>query len=191
MIVIGLVVSLAGSVIVGGGDACQFTPSGLNCESLTQAMQGTTMLGNGLAFAGAWFAAFYLIIGRKVRGGLSLLTYTFVVYGTAAVTLLLMVAISGERLFGYSLRTDAFFLALAIFPQLLGHSSFNWALKFLPAALVSIVLLGEPIGATILAMLILNEPPTILEVVGGALILIGIYLASRQETKSQLATEAD
>jgi drug/metabolite transporter (DMT)-like permease len=191
MVFVGLAIALAGSIIVGGSDACQISASGLNCESFAQAIAGNTMLGNILAFAGAWFAAFYLIIGRKVRGGLSLLTYTFVVYGTAAVTLLIMVAISGERLIGYSPTTTAFFLALAIIPQLIGHSSFNWALKFLPAALVSIVLLGEPISSSIMAYLILAEPPTVLEVLGGVLILLGIYLASRQEQMKVLAVEVE
>lgn len=184
---VGLAIALVGSVIVGGGDTCKLTGTGLNCESLSQALQGRTLLGNLLALAGAWFAAFYLIIGRKVRGGLSLLTYTFVVYGTAAIVLLALVVVTRESFTGYSPATFGFFLALAIIPQLLGHSSFNWALKYIPAALVSIVLLGEPISSTILAFLILKEPPTILEVVGGLFILTGIYLASRPEGNKSLA----
>jgi len=182
---VGLVIALAGSIIVGGSEACQISASGLNCESISQAIGGKSMLGNALAFAGAWFAAFYLIIGRKVRSGLSLLTYTFVVYGTAAVTLVIMVAVSGESLVGYSPTTSLFFLALAIIPQLIGHSSFNWALKFLPAALVSIVLLGEPISSSILAFFILKEPPTVLEGLGGILILFGIYLATAYQEKNK------
>jgi drug/metabolite transporter (DMT)-like permease len=192
MVGVGLVIALVGSVIVAGSEACRFTAAGLDCKSISQAFEGKSMLGNGLAFAGAWFAAFYLIIGRKVRGGLSLLTYTFIVYGTAALTLLIMVAISGESLVGYSPTTNLFFLALAIIPQLFGHSSFNWALKFIPAALVSIVLLGEPISSTILAFLILKEPPTVLEGLGGILILIGIYLAtSNWEQKKVLTAVLD
>lgn len=183
MVGIGLVIAFAGSVVVGGGDACQLTASGLNCSSLAEALAGKSLLGNGLALAGAWFAAFYLVIGRKVRSGLSLLSYAFVVYGTAALTLLVMVAVTRESLTGYAPSSFAYFLALAIFPQLLGHSSFNWALKFIPAAMVSVVLLGEPISSTILAFLILHEPPTILEGIGGAMILAGIYLATRQEQR--------
>jgi drug/metabolite transporter (DMT)-like permease len=190
LVAVGLAIALAGSVIVGGGDACQLTASGLNCETLSQALQGKSLLGNGLAIAGAWFAAFYLMIGRKVRSGLSLLTYTFIVYGTAAVTLLLMVAFSRQSLVGYTSRTYFYFLALAVIPQLLGHSSFNWALKFIPAAMVSLVLLGEPIASSILAYLILHEPPTILEVIGGVMILAGIYLASRPEPRRTLIEPA-
>lgn len=190
MVGIGLAIALAGSVVVGGGDACQWTASGLNCESLSQALQGKSLLGNGLALAGAWFAAAYLIIGRKVRAEMSLLSYTFVVYGTAAVTLLLMVAFSHQSLTGYSPGTYAFFVALAIIPQLLGHSSFNWALKFVPAAMVSLALLGEPISSSILAYLILHEPPTIIEVIGGVMILAGIYLATRPEPHRALVEPA-
>ncbi len=185
MVGVGLIIALTGSVIVGGSDACQITANGLNCQNISQAFGGNSMLGNALAFVGAWFAAFYLIIGRKVRGGLSLLTYTFVVYGVAAVTLLIMVAISGESMVGYSPSTMMFFLALAIIPQLIGHSSFNWALKFLPAALVSIVLLGEPISSSIMAFIILKEPPTVLECLGGILILFGIYLATANQDKKR------
>ena len=167
------------------------TINGLNCESLSQALAGKSLLGNGLALAGAWFAAFYLIIGRKVRSGLSLLSYTFVVYGTAALTLLIMVAVARESLTGYAPSSFAYFLALAVIPQLLGHSSFNWALKFIPAAMVSLVLLGEPISSTILAFFILHEPPTVLEGVGGAMILAGIYLATRQEQRKVLVEPAN
>ncbi len=186
-VAIGLAIALVGSVVVGGGDACQLSSSGLNCENLAQALQAKNLLGNGLALAGAWFAAFYLIIGRKVRGGLSLLSYAFVVYGTAAITLLLMVTFSRQSLTGYAPSTFLFFAALAIFPQLLGHSSFNWALKFIPAAMVSLALLGEPISSSILAVIILHEPPTILEVIGGVLILAGIYLATRPEPRCAVA----
>jgi drug/metabolite transporter (DMT)-like permease len=187
MVGIGLVIALIGSIVVSGGNACRLTSSGLDCQNAAQALEGKSMLGNGLALAGAWFAAFYLLIGRKVRSGLSLLTYTFVVYGAAALTMLLLVAISGISMLGYSPTTFLFFLALAVFPQLLGHTSFNWALKFIPAALVSIVLLGEPISSSIMAFLILKEPPTILEIVGGIFILGGIYLASRPDPKRELA----
>jgi drug/metabolite transporter (DMT)-like permease len=183
---IGLVIALVGSVVVGGSEACHLAATGFNCESLSQALQGKTLLGNLLALAGAWFAAFYLLIGRKVRSNLTLLSYTFFVYGIAALTLLGLVAVTGEHLLGYSPVTFSFFLALAIIPQLLGHSSFNWALKFIPAALVSIVLLGEPISSTILAFVILKEPPTALELIGGFLILGGIYIASRPEGKKSL-----
>jgi drug/metabolite transporter (DMT)-like permease len=80
----------------------------------------------------------------------------------------------------YSLAAYAFCLALAIFPQIVGHTSLNWALAFLPVGFVAIALLGEPVGSTILAAIFLNEIPTVLELTGGSIILLGIYLASRR-----------
>ena len=78
---------------------------------------------------------------------------------------------------------------LAIIPQLIGHSSFNWALKYLPATLVSIALLGEPVGTVILSYLFLKESPTILEIVGGILILLGIMIVSLKQSSTSLTPE--
>ena len=135
-----------------------------------------------LALLGAWMATGYLMIGRRLRSSLALTSYIYVVYGAAAVVLLGMVAISGEKMFGYSPVSYLYCLALALIPQLFGHTAYNWALKYLSAVYVSVSLLGEPIGSTILALLLLNETPTILELAGGVLILGGIYLASRNKT---------
>jgi drug/metabolite transporter (DMT)-like permease len=91
-----------------------------------------------------------------------------------------MALVSGQALNGFSTSTYLSLLALAIVPQLLGHSSFNYALGYLSAAYVSVALLGEPIGSTLLALACcLKETPATLEVVGGVVILAGIYLATR------------
>jgi drug/metabolite transporter (DMT)-like permease len=105
------------------------------------------------------------------------------VYGTAALVLLAAVLLTGQKVFGFSPLTYVWFLALAVIPQLIGHSSFNWALKYLSAAYISVALLGEPIGSSLLAYLFLTETPSIVEIIGGVLILIGIYLSSRAEQK--------
>ena len=76
-------------------------------------------------------------------------------------------------------RLSTIFL-LAALPQLLGHSTFNWSLKYMPAAFVAVTILGEPVGSAILAFFILDEIPTLATIVGGVFILSGIYLASRQ-----------
>ena len=123
-------------------------------------------------------AAGYIMIGRRLRAKMSLIPYIFVVYGMAAVVLLAIMGISGERAIGYPPITYLWLLLLALVPQLLGHSTFNWALRYLPASLVSITLLGEPIGSTILAYLILHESPTFFKIAGALLILAGIYIAS-------------
>lgn len=175
----GLLLALAGSVLVGISNACQWTAAGFACDPVGQVFQGKALLGNGLALAGAFFASGYLVIGRRMRANLSLISYTFLVYGSSAIFLLVSVLISGERLVGFPSSVYMWCLALALVPQLLGHSTFNWALGYLPATYVSVALLGEPVGSTILALLILKQVPSAFEITGGLLILVGIYLASR------------
>jgi drug/metabolite transporter (DMT)-like permease len=134
-----------------------------------------------LALIGAFAAAGYLMIGRSVRSGISLISYTFLVYGAAAVVLLLWMAVSGNTLFGYPPRLFFWLMMLALVPQLLGHSAFNWALKYLSAAYVSVSFLGEPIGTIILAYFLLQEIPNGIKLIGAILILTGIAVASRSE----------
>jgi drug/metabolite transporter (DMT)-like permease len=101
----------------------------------------------------------------------------------AAIVLIIIMFSAGEKPIGYSPQIYLWLTLLGIIPQLIGHSTFNWALGYLSAAYVSITLLGEPIGSTILAYLILQEKPTPIKLIGGVLILIGIYIASRSEAK--------
>lgn len=136
------------------------------------------LLGNFLALVGAWMAAAYLIIGRRLRTHLSLLTYTTVVYGAAALFLLLGVGVSGYSLLGYQPGTYGLLLLMALGPQLLGHSSFNWALAFLPASYVAVTLVSEPIGASLLAFFFFQEKPGVGTWIGGGLIILGLLVAS-------------
>ena len=124
------------------------------------------------------------MIGRRLRAKMSLVAYTFVVYGFAALVLLVIVLAAGYRLTGYSPTIYLVFLALAVIPQLLGHSTFNWALRYLPVVYVSISLLGEPIGSTILALILLNEIPSAVKIIGGIFILCGIVVASIPSSKT-------
>ena len=176
-VLIGMLLALVGGGIVGISDSCTWQ-NGLACPSLSSYLRGTTFFGDFLAVSGAWMAAGYILIGRRLRAKMSLIPYIFVVYGMAAIVLLAILGVSGERAFGYLPLTYLWLLLLAIVPQLLGHSTFNWALRYLPASLVSITLLGEPIGSTILAYLILKESPTPLKIAGAIMILAGIYVAS-------------
>ena len=175
----GLLVAIAGSIIMGGSDACHFSAVGLDCSGFNTFLRGQALWGNFLALVGAWCVTGYLLIGRWVRPNISLLAYTGIVYGVAAVGLLIIVIVSGTRLTGFSPEIYVWFLLLALIPQLLGHSTYNWALRYLSAAYVSVGTLGEPIAASFLAFVILKETPTILEIVGGGLILLGIYLAAQ------------
>ncbi len=135
------------------------------------------LLGNALALAGALAAAGYWLIGRKLRRSLSLIPYVALVYTTAALLLLAMARLAGAPLAGFRAGTYGCFLLLALLPQLVGHSSFNWALAHLPAAFVAVATLGEPIGATLLALLLLGETPSAVKLAGAAAILAGIALA--------------
>jgi drug/metabolite transporter (DMT)-like permease len=178
---LGMGVALLGGTVVGMSQACSISATGLACSGLQGFWSGRAALGNFLALFGAWMAAGYMMIGRRLRPGLSLVSYVFVVYGVAALVLLGLVGVSGQPLTGYSLATYGWFIALAVIPQLVGHSSLNWALRYLPASFVSVSLLGEPIGSIILAFIFLAESPTPMELAGGVLILAGIFLASRKQ----------
>ena len=176
---IGLGLTLAGGAIIGLSDACVWD-QGLSCSAFQDILQGRAMWGNFLALVGAWTVTGYLIIGRKLRAGLSLVPYIFMVYGFAALALIIIMLASGHSPFGYAPKTYGWIFLLAALPQLIGHSTYNWALKYLPAAFVAVTTLGEPIGSAILAFFILNETPTYATLFGGGLILSGIYLASRK-----------
>ncbi|MBN2549000.1 MAG: DMT family transporter [Anaerolineales bacterium] len=181
LVLIGMALALAGGVVVGMSDACLLQAGRLVCPSAAEFFQGQAFLGDLLALAGALMAACYIIIGRRLRARVSLLSYIFVVYGMAAVVLVVIMLGAGQTPLGYSGMTYIWFILLALVPQLLGHSSFNWALGYLSAAYVSIALLGEPIGSTILAYIFLDEAPTAIKIFGAILILSGIYIASRSE----------
>lgn len=176
---VGLALSLAGGAIIGLSDACVWD-AGLSCPALQDVLQGRAMWGNFLALLGALTVTGYLIIGRKLRSRISLIPYIFMVYGFAALALIVIMFASGNSPFGYAPKTYGWIFLLAALPQLIGHSTYNWALKYLPAALVAVMTLGEPIGSAILAFIILNETPAAATIFGGVLILAGIYLASRQ-----------
>ena len=182
--IFGLGLSLAGGTIIGLSDACVWD-AGLSCPALQDVMQGRAMWGNFLSLLGAWTVTGYLIIGRKLRSRVSLVPYIFMVYGMAAIALIVIMFVSGNSPFGFAPKTYGWIFLLAALPQLIGHSTYNWALKYLPAALVAVITLGEPIGSAILAFFILNETPTLATLIGGGLILAGIYLASRQGHQPQ------
>ena len=181
-ILIGMGLAFVGVIVVGISDICSIESGKLICPSFNDFVRGSAFIGDMLALAGAWMAAGYLLIGRKLRGGIALIPYIFVVYGIAAVVLIILMFGSGQSAVGYPPQTYVWLTLLALVPQLMGHSSFNWALGYLSAAFVSITLLGEPIGSAILAYILLDETPTFLKIIGAILILAGIYIASRGET---------
>ena len=190
LVFIGLVISLVGGTVIGMSSECTWEKA-LTCPNLKDILHAKAMWGNFLALAGAWAVTGYLIIGRRLRSTSSLIPYIFIVYSTAALILITLMFSIGETPLGYQPMTYIWLLLLALIPQLIGHSIYNWALRFLPAAFVAVTTLGEPIGSVILAYLILQEKPALMVIFGGVLILFGIYLVSNSSLQGNENREAD
>jgi len=163
---VGILLSIVGCAIIGSGD---FT------------IGGKALWGDFLALMGGFCAAGYLILGKSLRPKLSLIVYISICYGSAAIVLWVMVLVMGLPVSGFSSHTLSAILAMALISQLIGHSSYNWALRYCSTTLVALSFLGEPVGATILAYFLFHEVLTMTKTVGGLLILSGIYLAARNE----------
>jgi len=164
--VISIIISVVGASIISFGDF---------------ATGGRALLGDFLAVIGAICAAIYLLLGRNLRPKLSLLSYVAICYGSAALFLWLVVLVLKLPVTGYNTQTIAAFWAMALISQIIGHSSYNWALKWFSTGLVAVALLGEPIGATIMAYIIFNEGLTWAKFIGGLVILSAIYIAATGE----------
>lgn len=175
---VGLSLALLGTMAIGLNDACAWD-AGLHCPSAGQLIAGGAAKGDLLALIGALAVACYMLIGRRLRSDVPLLPYISLTYGAAAVVLVGTVLVLGLPLTGYPAAAYGWFALLALIPQLFAHSTYNWALRYLSAAYVSVTLLGEPIGSTLLAFLLLGERPGALKLLGGLLILVGIVSASR------------
>ena len=177
-LVLGLVLALGGGTIIAISDSCTWQ-AGLNCPDLSILFYGRSMVGNILALLGAFAVTGYLLIGRRLRAKMSLIPYIFVVYSMAAIVLLSIMFIAGQSPFGYPKVTYIWLFLLALIPQIIGHSTYNWVLRYIPDSLVAITTLGEPVGSTILAYFILNESPGLIKIGGAILILLGILITSR------------
>lgn len=140
---------------------------------------GAALWGDCLALLGALAFAAYLLLGRRLRQRLSLLPYTTLVYG-ACTAVLLGYCLLAKVPLSLSSRTDLLIFALlALLSTVIGHTVFNWAVKYVPAPVVAVSILGEPVAATALAYLILRETPVPLQLLGGFIILIGIGIFAR------------
>lgn len=158
----GIVLSILGSALISFGD---------------MSLAKGALVGDGLALLGAITVSGYFLVGRKMRKGQDLLSYVFPVYSTSALVLILLALLWQNPFFGYTSSNYLLFFLLALIPQLIGHTTFNWALKYIPAALVAVTILGEPVGSTILAFFILGEGLTSWKILGGISIFIGIFIA--------------
>jgi len=175
---LGVLLTVCGSTVIGLSDS--EGGSGSN-----------PLLGDILALIGAVCASGYFLVGRDLRTRLSIVPYIWLVYSTSAVVLLVWMALAGQSLLGLSPQVYLLLLGLAIGPQLLGHTAFNWAIKYLSATFVTVSILGEPIGSAIFALWLLpDQSLKPLQLVGGAILLVGIAVTTLAERHVQPAAEA-
>jgi drug/metabolite transporter (DMT)-like permease len=168
-VALGILISVAGAAIIGIDDF---------------ATGGEALIGDLLALAGSVCAAVYLLLGRNLRRRLSLLAYICVCYASAAVILWLFALVLRLPAAGFSDSSYACLWAMALITQLIGHSSYNWALKWFSTSLIAVSLLGEPVGSTVMAYFLFGEGLTIAKVIGGVMILCAITLSAVVESRS-------
>jgi drug/metabolite transporter (DMT)-like permease len=173
-LILGIILSFLGSIILAVGDS--------GVQRLT-IQNPSLLLGDVLALLGAIMASGYLMVGSRLRKEMDVLSYTSMVYTFSAFFLLLTSISSGTPFTGYRPSSYMYMILLAIVPQLIGHTAFNWALKHLKASMVAITILGEPIGASILAYIIFREAIKSFQGIGIILIFLAIIIASRKGKK--------
>jgi drug/metabolite transporter (DMT)-like permease len=172
----GIAVALAGAVIVSGGD---FT------------LSGRAVLGDVLALVGAITAAGYYLAGRNLRRSVSLLSYVGIVYATCAALLAAAMLLAGTPFTGFEGETWLLFAAMALVPHILGHTVFNFLLRYVETTVVAVAIMGEPVGASLLALAIFGEVPPWSAALGGAVILCGIYLAIASQARRRVAVPVE
>lgn len=173
---VGIAIAMAGAFVVAWSDAHRGSAAGARA-----------VIGDALALGGAFAAALYYLVGRRLRRTLDLWPYVGLVYGACFVTLAGICLATRAPVFPQPGRELAIFVALAAGPMMLGHTGLNWALKYLPAYLVNVVALGEPVGATLIAALVpsIREVPSALTLAGGTLVLAGVLLALLRAAPAQ------
>jgi drug/metabolite transporter (DMT)-like permease len=165
-IVIGIAIAVVGGILIGlpvGGAPVEVTHN--------------TLIGAGLALIGAITVSVYVIIGRVLRTRISIIPYIALVYGMAALLLLAALLATQTPISGYSGQGYLWILVMGLVPQLIGHSSFNYALGFLPATLVSVATQVEPIGSAVAAFILFREMPTQQQLLGSAVLIVGVLVA--------------
>jgi len=166
-LILSILVAVTGSVLLVWGDL-------IRVDDVKE-----SLLGNGLAISAAFLQAFYMIIGRVVRRSASWLAYVFPLYTVAALTTIVAALIDGTTLIGYDPSVYVLCALMALFPQIAGHGSFNFALKYLSAAFLSLLSLLEPVIASVLAFLLFEEMPTGIALTGMAMVLLSVGLSIR------------
>lgn len=181
---LGIAIALGGAVVLASGDAGGSIGAGGGggAGGAHGMLTGRALLGDLLAVIGAFTVSGYLLVGRRVRQKLDLWPYVGLVYGACFVCVVLLALANGDPLLGQPPRELGLFALMAFGPMLLGHTGFNWALRYLPAYVVSLVALCEPVGATLLAAVLpgIAEVPSVVTLVGGGIILAGVLLTTRR-----------
>ena len=164
-VIAAIAVTLLGSVLIAWADSGS----------------GGQLKGDILALLAAVAVAVYTLIGRVVREKLSTTAYTYMVYTACAAVLVVTCIAQGQNLFAYGMSAPIVGLLLSVFSTILGHSIFSWCLKFFSPSFISAAKLCEPVVAAVLAIFLFGEVPAVLQIVGGAMILGGVYAYSRLE----------
>lgn len=178
--IISMIITVLGSVIISWGDF---------------QISFSHLLGDILALLGALTMTVYFLLGQQARRRVSFMTYTFIVYLISTITLFIYNFILQEPFFTYTSNHWLIFVLLAIVPTFLGHSLFNWALRWLSTSVISMATVFEPIGASILAYFILDEQITSSQWLGGTIVIFGLFLfivstsRKRKVTLSQLKND--
>ncbi|WP_246625020.1 DMT family transporter [Fictibacillus nanhaiensis] len=158
--IIGMMVAIIGAIMIGWGDI------GISMQHIQ---------GDMLSILGTVVVAVHMLIGQKLLKSIPATVYSFIVFLTAVFVFAMYNLLFSIQMTGYSGREWGIFVLLALVPTLFGHVLFNWLLKYVTAATISMAILGEPVGATLLAYLFLSEALTATQWIGGAIVLSGLY----------------
>lgn len=163
----GIAIALLGSILI-------------SLSGSAPAAVGTApLLGNGLALLGSWAVSFYFLLGREAqRRGLTIGRHAVLTYTVAALVLLPLPLLFGVDYRGYPAPVYLYILLMALFPQVIGHTSLNWAVRWVSPTLVTLTILAEPIGSSVLALLFFQENPGTRVWLGAAVILLGVAIAA-------------
>ncbi|BAL81667.1 DMT family transporter [Caldisericum exile] len=166
-LLLGIAIAISGSILIG--------------LSSKGSMAKAPLLGDILALLGAIAVSLYLTFTNRIRQKFELIPFIFFTYSYTAIILIIVSVITRQNNFHYPMHTFFMFFLVAFIPQILGHTAYNYSLKYLDPSFIAVTILGEPVIATIGAYFILNEIPSLLEIIGAVLILTGIYISARVE----------
>ncbi|MGH2711548.1 MAG: DMT family transporter [Actinomycetota bacterium] len=175
-VVIGIGLAFGGAVLISGFD---FT------------LSARAFAGDMLALAGAAAVAGHRILALDARKRIAVLPFVAVIYGTCALVLAIFVPLTGTKVVGFEAETWLLMALLALGPQLVGHTLFNLLLRDVDPTVLAVAIMGEAIGATLLALAFFGEVPAIGAIVGGALLLLGIFVAVRAQSRRAVETPVE